>query len=78
METAPTAEKEFREPRPFTLDAQGQALTFYPAGPDRLARLLALIEGARESLKVAFYIFAPDASGTRVRDALVAACQRGV
>ncbi len=78
METAPTADKEFREPRPFTLDAQGQALTFYPAGPDRLARLLALIEGARESLKVAFYIFAPDASGTRVRDALIAACQRGV
>jgi len=69
---------EFRDPQPFTLEAQGQRLTFYPAGPDRLECLMALIEGARESLKVAFYIFAPDASGIRVRDALIAACERGV
>ena len=78
METGPAAATEFRDPRPFTVEARGQRLTFYPAGPDRLECLMALIEGARESLKVAFYIFAPDASGTRVRDALIAACKRGV
>ena len=76
--SAPRAEVEFRDPRPFALEAQGQTLTFYPAGPDRLERLLELIDGARESLKVAFYIFAPDESGTWVRDALIAACRRGV
>ena len=78
METGPAAAIEFRDPRPFSVVAQGQDLTFYPAGPDRFARLLSLIDGASESLKVAFYIFAPDASGISVRDALIAACKRGV
>jgi cardiolipin synthase len=40
--------------------------------------LIALIESARESLRLLFYIFKDDASGTRVRDALLAACARGV
>lgn len=77
-QAAPRAEVEFRDPQPFALEAQGQTLTFYPAGPDRLESLLALIDGAQASLKVAFYIFAPDESGTRVRDALIAACGRAV
>jgi cardiolipin synthase len=66
------------DPRPFSLSAQGHELTFYPGGADRLARLLALIDGARRSLHMAFYIFAPDAAGIRVRDALIAAAGRGV
>lgn len=66
------------DPEPFTLEAQRQALTFYPAGSDRLAALLTLIEGASKNLQVCFYIFAGDASGIAVRDALVAAARRGV
>jgi cardiolipin synthase len=40
--------------------------------------LIALIEGARESLRFLYYMFLDDASGTRVRDALIAAAERGV
>lgn len=47
-------------------------------GPERLDTLIALIDGARESLRLLFYIYASDASGARVRDALVAAAGRGV
>lgn len=43
-----------------------------------MAALLSLIDGARETLDAAFYIFATDASGRRVRDALTAAARRGV
>ncbi|MGC8074213.1 phospholipase D-like domain-containing protein, partial [Salmonella enterica] len=42
------------------------------------AALLALIEGARETLLVFYYLFDSDTSGTAVRDALVAAAARGV
>jgi cardiolipin synthase len=66
------------DPPPFSAEAQGLSLTFYPGGRDRFDALLALIEGARACLKVAFYIFATDESGVRVRDALVAAARRGV
>jgi cardiolipin synthase len=37
-----------------------------------------MIDGARERLKVVFYIFATDECATRVRDALAAAARRGV
>lgn len=47
-------------------------------GPERLDALIALIDGARESLRLLFYIFADDRSGARVRDALAAAAARGV
>ncbi len=69
---------DYRDPPPFEVEAQGHALAFYPGGPERLAALLAMIDGARESLKLSFYIYATDASGVRVRDALVAAARRGV
>ena len=63
---------------PFSISAQGQDLVFYPAGKDRLERLLALIAGARESVRLCFYIFSEDSVGTKVRDALVGAARRGV
>lgn len=63
---------------PFELEAAGHHLVVYPGGRERLDALLALIGEARASLRIAFYIFARDASGTAVRDALVAAAQRGV
>jgi cardiolipin synthase len=69
---------EYADPPPFTIEAQGQKLAFYPKGSDRLAALLALIERARASLRMSFYIFAEDASGVQVRDALAAAARRGV
>jgi cardiolipin synthase len=69
---------EFHDPPPFTVEAQGLTLRFYPGGKDRLEALIALIDGARESLKLSFYIFATDACAARVRDALTAAARRGV
>ena len=69
---------EFCDPPPFSVEAQGVSLTFYPGGPERLTALIGLIEGAQRQLKLAFYIFATDACAVRVRDALVAAARRGV
>lgn len=74
MDNAPA----YHDPAPFAAEAQGLSFTFYPDGADRKAALLEIIEGARESLKVAFYIFACDNVGGEVRDALVAAARRGV
>jgi len=68
----------FRDPPPFSVEAQGLTLAFFPGGRERLEALLALIDGAREQLKLAFYIFATDESATRVRDALTEAARRGV
>lgn len=78
MAEADASAAQFRDPPPFSVEAQGHLFAFYPGGPDRLAALLAMIEGARERLKLAFYIFAIDESAVRVRDALTAAVRRGV
>ncbi len=69
---------EYCDPRPFSVEAQGHALAFYPGGRERFDALLGLISGAERSLKIAFYIFATDESGEAVRDALVEAARRGV
>ena len=76
--TLPDLAEPFRDPADFALQAQGHQFTIYPAGPDRLAALLALIESAQATVKIAFYIFACDSSGAQVRDALTAAARRGV
>jgi len=68
----------FCDPPPFSIEAQGLSFTFHPGGPEKLQALLALIEGARSRLQLAFYIFATDHAGVRVRDALTAAARRGV
>lgn len=68
----------FRDPSPFTVEAAGLSLEFLPGGKDRLERLLAMIDAARASLKMVFYIFEADAAGKQVRDALTAAAGRGV
>ncbi|MGP1353810.1 MAG: phospholipase D-like domain-containing protein [Parasphingopyxis sp.] len=47
-------------------------------GPERLDALIGLIDGARDSIKLLYYIFVDDAAAERVRDALVAAQRRGV
>ncbi len=69
---------DFRDMEPFSLQAQGLDLTFYPAGADRLAALLALIDGAHRSLRLFYYIFAMDDASVAVRDALTRAAGRGV
>jgi cardiolipin synthase len=63
---------------PFRVAAAGHDFTFYPHGQDRLRALVALIDGAQESLRIFYYLFDSDVSGTKVRDALVAAARRGV
>ena len=60
----------------FTVD--GNRLTLLDTGPHRLDALLHLIEGARTSLRILFYIYADDATGKRVAAALTAAANRGV
>ena len=57
---------------------EGNRLAILADGPTRLEGLISLIDGARDSLRILYYIFKDDASGRRVRDALVAACRRGV
>lgn len=52
-------------------------ITLIPDGAERLARLVELIDGATQSLRVLFYIFASDRSATLVRDALARAAARG-
>ncbi|TVV71175.1 phospholipase D-like domain-containing protein [Sphingomonas solaris] len=59
-------------------EVEGNRLSLLVEGPDRLAALLALIDGARTSLRLLFYIYAEDDAGTRVRDALDRAVKRGV
>lgn len=77
MESA-AASQDFAEPAPFTAQADGLALTFLPAGSDRFEALIGMIEGARRTLDLVFYIYAMDISGTAVRDALLRAARRGV
>ncbi|TMJ16080.1 MAG: phosphatidylserine/phosphatidylglycerophosphate/cardiolipin synthase family protein [Alphaproteobacteria bacterium] len=63
---------------PAATSVGGNRLTPLPDGPERLDALIALIDGAKESLRFLYYMFMDDASGTRVRDALVAAAERGI
>ncbi|MGE0774053.1 MAG: phosphatidylserine/phosphatidylglycerophosphate/cardiolipin synthase family protein [Sphingomonadaceae bacterium] len=59
--------------------AIGEAtLTLHVTGAERLGALLALIGGAQSSLRLFYYIFAQDEAGRQVRDAMIAACGRGV
>ncbi len=56
----------------------GNRLTLTVDGPARLDALIDLIGSACRELRLFYYIFAADASGTRVRDAALEACRRGV
>jgi cardiolipin synthase len=64
------------EPRPLTVD--GNRLTLLPDGPMRLEGLIELIDGARHSLRLLYYTYLADASGERVKEALLRAIDRGV
>jgi cardiolipin synthase len=56
----------------------GNRLTPLTEGPERLAALLRLIDGARESLRLLYYGYKDDEAGRVVRAALSAALARGV
>jgi cardiolipin synthase len=60
------------------VEVAGNRLTLLEEGPERLKALIALIDGARETLRVLYYIWEEDAAGRHVRDALAAAIRRGV
>lgn len=61
-----------------TVTVDGNRLTLLASGRERLAEILAMIAGARRSLRLLFYIYSPDECGTAVRDALADAAKRGV
>lgn len=65
-------------PAPVRGTVAGTRLELIESGRARLAALLELIRGAEHSVRILFYIFVGDASGTAVRDALVDAAVRGV
>src|SRR5438128_2593149 len=74
----PVDPAQWSEPATFRLVSHGHSLVVLPAGGERLQALLDIIDGAERTLRVCFYIFAADETGRRVRDALLAAQQRGV
>ena len=61
-----------------SFEVEGNRLTLLVEPDDRLYGLLALIDGAERTLRLLYYTFAGDGAGARVRDALIAACRRGV
>lgn len=73
MTTLPT-----RQADDALLPVDGNLLTLLESGQDQLAALIALIDDARQSLRLLYYIYADDRSGHRIRDALIAARGRGV
>jgi cardiolipin synthase A/B len=56
----------------------GHELHLVHSPEERLAAIFALIKAARSRIRICFYMFAADATGTEVRDALIAATDRGV
>jgi cardiolipin synthase len=62
----------------FTADVAGTRLELLTGGAQRLEALLKLIASAQHSLRLLFYIYNSDETGTLVRDALVEAAGRGI
>lgn len=65
-------------PEPFIISANDHEFEFLPDGVHRFDALLAMIERAKETLDLFYYMFQDDPAGVLVRDALVAAQKRGV
>ena len=66
------------EQRVRTITIDGNQLTPIIEGPDILAALMKLINGAKRSLRLLYYIYTADRTGAMVRDALIRAIDRGV
>ncbi|MDP1908672.1 MAG: phospholipase D-like domain-containing protein, partial [Hyphomicrobium sp.] len=82
MSKAPTATRNgaprSAQGEPRETSVAGNRLSLLPDGPERLEALIGLIDGAKQSLRLLYYIYTPDAAGERVRDAILAAVNRGV
>jgi cardiolipin synthase A/B len=63
---------------PICSDVDGHQLTVSVSGADRLQAIVSLIQTARETLRLFFYIFADDRVALVVKDALIEASRRGV
>jgi cardiolipin synthase A/B len=63
---------------PIDCEVAGNRLRLLPGGLERFEALIDMIETARESIRVIFYMFTEDAVGTRVLNALTQAAARGV
>ncbi|MBB5697977.1 phospholipase D-like domain-containing protein [Sphingomonas yantingensis] len=61
-----------------TFEVAGNAIRLLDTGPRRMQALLDLIAGARDSLRVLYYIYEDDDAGRAVGAALIAAAARGV
>jgi cardiolipin synthase len=72
------AEQSPQKTAPPHTQVDGNRLTILPDGPGRLDALIALIDGAERTLRLLYYMFESDTAGTRVRNALLAAAERGV
>jgi cardiolipin synthase A/B len=59
-------------------EVEGNRLRLVVAGQERLDALVAMIDGATESLRALYYIYADDDAGKRIHAALLAAAARGV
>lgn len=66
----------FDSNRQFLVD--GNRLTLLVEGPRRLQALIDLIDGAKASLRLLYYIYTDDQIGRQVRDAMQRALDRGV
>ncbi len=56
----------------------GNRLRLIASGKERYDSILSLIDGAKETLSLLFYMFTDDEAGEAIRDALVRAAGRGV
>ena len=56
----------------------GNRLKLLDTGPRRLAAVIELIEQAKQSLRLLYYIYADDDTGRQINSLLIAAAQRGV
>ncbi len=63
---------------PRDVEVAGNRVTTYTNGVDLYADMLAAIEGAQQSVFFEFFIWKADRIGTRFKEALIAAAERGV
>jgi cardiolipin synthase len=61
-----------------TIEVDGNRLTLLVEGPRRLQALLQLIDGAEQSVRLLYYIYKDDQSGTLIYEAMERALDRGV
>lgn len=69
---------EFRDLDAFDVAVGDHNFRFLSSGQERLECLISMIDQARSTLKLFFYMFQADHAGTKVRGALIRAAQRGV